>query len=191
MPRIHIVGASGSGVSTLGVEIARLLSAPYLDADAVYWLPTDPPFIAARTRDERLALLRERLLSDGDWVFCGSAIGWAEPIEQLYDLIVYLQLDHAIRMDRLRRREQARYGRRIEPGGDMAAASVAFFAWADAYDTAGHEQRSRFTHEQWFSACRAPILRLDSSEPIEALAKAVLFRLAELPNRVPTDPRPT
>lgn len=174
MPRIHIPGASGSGVSTLGVEVARLLSAPHLEADTVYWLPTDPPFVAARPRTERLALLRKQLLSDEDWVFSGSAIGWAEPIEPLYDLIVYLRLDPAIRIKRLRQREQARYGRRIAPGGDMAAASAAFFAWAAAYDTAGLEQRSRVTHEEWLSARKAPVLRLDSSEPVEALASAVL-----------------
>lgn len=191
MPRIHIVGASGSGVSTLGAEIARLLAAPHLDADAVYWLPTDPPFVEARPRDERLALLRENLLSDEDWVFSGSAIGWAEPIEQLYDLIVYLQLDPAIRMDRLRQREQARYGRRIEPGGDMAAASAAFFAWAAAYDTAGQEHRSRFGHEQWLAVRKAPVLRLDSSVPIEALANAVLSYVAELRCYVHVDQKPT
>ena len=69
---------------------------------------------------------------DGQWVFSGSAPGWATRLEPFYDLVVFLRLDPAVRMERLRRREAARYGRRIEPGGDMAAASADFLKWAEA-----------------------------------------------------------
>ncbi|MBG0809200.1 hypothetical protein IY145_07405 [Methylosinus sp. H3A] len=172
-----MIGASGSGVSTLGAVVADLLAAPHLDADTVYWRPTDPPFVEARPRAERLALLCELLPAAGCWVFSGSAIDWAAALESSYDLIVYLRLDPAIRMDRLRRREQARYGRRIEPGGDMAATNAAFLAWAAAYDTAGAEQRSRVAHEEWLAARATPILRLDSSEPVDVLASAVLSKV--------------
>lgn len=173
MPRIHIFGASGSGTTTLGAEMARLLDVPHLDTDAVFWLPTDPPFTAPRPLPDRLALLQERLPPTGDWVLSGSAISWATPLEPLYDLIVYLHLDPATRMDRLRRRERARYGQRIELGGDMAATSAAFLAWAAAYDTAGPEQRSRAAHEAWLAVQVAPVLRLDSLAPAEVLARAV------------------
>ncbi len=104
----------------------------------------------------------------------GSAIGWAKPLEPLYDLIVYLRLDPALRMERLRRREQARYGERIAPGGDLAASSAEFLRWAAAYDTAGPEQRSRTAHERWLASQAAPVLRLDSSEPVARLVAAVL-----------------
>ena len=174
MLRIHILGASGSGTTTLGAAVAVLLSVPHMDMDAFYWLPTDPPFTKKRSIAERLALLRERLPSTGGWVLSGSAIGWAKPVEPLYDLIVYLRLDSTVRMDRLRRRERTRYGQRIEPGGDMAAANANFLAWAAAYDTAGPEQRSRMAHEEWLAAQAALVLRLDSSEPVEALARAVM-----------------
>jgi hypothetical protein len=119
------------------------------DADTFYWLPTDPPFRAPRPLAERLALLTEQLPPTGNWVLCGSAIGWAKPLEPLYDLIVYLRLDPALRMERLRRREDARYGGRVAPGGDMAASSAEFLRWAAAYDTAGQEQRSRVAHKRW------------------------------------------
>ena len=35
----------------------------------------------------------------GQWVLSGSALKWATPIEPFYDLIVFLQLDPALRMD--------------------------------------------------------------------------------------------
>lgn len=147
MSRIHILGASGSGTSTLGAALAIRLSVPHLDTDAFYWRPTDPPFTTPRPAAERLALLQQRLPRSGGWVLSGSAISWARPIEPLFDLIVFLHLAPALRMDRLRGRERTRYGARIAPGGDMAMASAAFLAWAAAYDTAGPEQRSRVAHE--------------------------------------------
>lgn len=174
MARIHILGASGSGTTTLGRAVADRLSVPHVDTDGVFWLPTDPPFTTRRPVEERLALLRARLPAAGGWVLSGSAINWAQPIEPLYDLIVYLRLDPAIRMARLRRRERARYGARIEPGGDMVEENAAFLAWAAAYDVAGPEQRSRVAHEAWLERQAAPILRLDSADPVEVLARAVV-----------------
>ena len=43
-PRIHITGASGFGVSTLGGALAARLGCAHLDTDDFYWLPTDPPY---------------------------------------------------------------------------------------------------------------------------------------------------
>jgi len=173
MPRIHVLGAAGSGSTTLGEAVARRLGLPHADADSIFWMPTDPPFTTRRPRRERLALLTHRLPTDGDWVFSGSAISWATVLEPAYDLIVFLTLDPAVRMARLRLRETARYGARIEAGGDMAAASATFFLWAEAYDAAGPIQRSRTAHEAWLTGQTAEVLRLDSTMAVEALVAAV------------------
>jgi adenylate kinase family enzyme len=177
MARIHILGASGSGTTTLGVALAARLGHPHVDADTLFWLPTDPPFTTKRPRDDRQAMLRRLLPVAGQWVFSGSAPEWATPIEPFYDLVVFLQLDPAVRMARLRRREAARYGKRIETGGDMATASADFLKWAEAYDTAGPEQRSLIGHEAWLASLRTPVLRLDSAVPLEDLIFAILSRL--------------
>jgi adenylate kinase family enzyme len=177
MPRIHVLGASGSGSTTLGEALARRLGIPHADADRFFWLPTDPPFTTRRPRGDRLAMLTRQLPADADWVFSGSAISWATVLEPAYDLIVFLRLDPAMRMRRLRRRETERYGARIEPGGDMADASATFLRWAAAYDTAGPAQRSLAAHETWLVGQTAPVSRLDSALPVEALVTAVLQRL--------------
>ncbi len=173
MARIHILGASGSGTTTLGAALARHLGIAHVDTDSLYWMPTDPPFTTPRPLPERQALLIDRLPDDADWILSGSALKWGEPVEPLYDLVVFLTLDPKVRMARILKREQERYGARIAPGGDMFAISQAFIAWAAAYDTAGPEQRSRRAHEAWLAADRWPILRLDSAEPVEALVTAV------------------
>ena len=113
----------------------------------------------------------------GQWVFSGSAPEWAKPIEPFYDLVVFLGLDPAVRMERLRRRQAARYGSRIEAGGDMANHNIEFLKWAEAYDTAGPEQRSLAGHVTWLATLKAPVLRLDSAAPLKDLVFAVLSRL--------------
>jgi hypothetical protein len=55
--RIHVVGASGSGTTTLGRALAKRLGCRHLDTDDVFWLPSDPPFRYVRDRGERQALL--------------------------------------------------------------------------------------------------------------------------------------
>jgi adenylate kinase family enzyme len=174
MPRIHVFGAAGSGSTTLGEALAQRFGVAHADADRFFWMPTDPPFTARRPRGERLALLTRRLPAEGDWVFSGSAISWATVLEPAYDLIVFPRLDPAVRMARLRRREAARYGARIAPGGDMAVASATFFRWAEAYDTAGPMQRSLAAHEVWLSGQTAEVSRLDSAAGVEALVEAVV-----------------
>jgi hypothetical protein len=174
MPRIHILGASGSGTSTLGAALARRLGVPHADSDSLYWLPTNPPYTTPRPADDRQTLLLRMLPVDGHWVFSGAATKWAAPLESHYDLVVFLRLDPAVRMVRLRRREAARYGARILPGGDMAAINAAFIVWAEAYDTAGSLRSGLVTHEAWLMDQPAPVLRLDSLAPVEALVAAVL-----------------
>ncbi|HEY1710293.1 MAG TPA: hypothetical protein VGG10_18630 [Rhizomicrobium sp.] len=174
MPRIHILGASGSGTTTLAASVAQILGIAHFDSDFFYWLPTDPPFTEPRPVAERLALMQAEIPAEGSWVLSGSAIRWATPYEKLYDLIVYLRLDLTVRMARLRRREHERYGARIAPGGDMEEATAAFLDWAAAYDTAGPELRSRAAHEAWLADQAAKVLRLDSASPVAELTAAVL-----------------
>ena len=172
MARIHILGASGTGTTTLGKALADRLNCPHFDADRFYWLPTDPPFTMARPRAERLALLLGQIL---------------EPLM----LIVFLRLDPTLRMERLRRRESAQYGARIESGGDMAMASRQFLEWAAAYETAGLEQfRTLATHEQWLAKQLCPVQRLDAAMQLTDLLEAVLANLSEIGRSVRSFPNP-
>ena len=170
MARIHIVGASGSGTTTLGAALAARLDHPHIDSDTSFW--------KTKHSEIRSFVVAELLPVSGQWVFSGSAVGWAGPIEPFYDLIVFLKLDPSVRMDRIRRREVARYGARVRPGGDMAETSAAFLDWAAAYDTAGLEQRSLLKHEEWLATQTALVLRLDSAMPVEGLTVAVLENIS-------------
>jgi hypothetical protein len=150
----------------------------HADSDTFFWLPTDPPYTTPRPAEERQALLASRLPARGRWVFSG-ATKWAASLEVHYDLVVFLRLDPAIRMQRLRHREALRWGSRILPGGDMVATNAAFIAWAEAYDTAGSLRRGLVTHEAWLADQPAPVLRLDSIAPVDELVASVLDWLGE------------
>ncbi len=181
MARIHILGASGSGTSTLGLALAQRLSVAHADSDSFYWLPTNPPYTTPRSAEDRQSLLKQRLPISGHWVFSGAATKWAAALEPFYDLVVFLHLDPVIRMARLRQREAARWGSRIQPGGDMASINASFITWATAYDTAGSLRRGLVTHEAWLADQPAPVLRLNSRAPVNELVAAVLDRLRARP----------
>jgi adenylate kinase family enzyme len=171
---VHVTGASGSGTTSLGAALAQKLGVLHLDSDDFFWLPTDPPFTTPRARNERATLLAGQALPERSWILSGSALGWATLVEPLFDLIVFLRVEPALRMERLRQRELARYGARIQPGGDMVAKSREFMEWAASYDNAGPEIRSLVGHNQWLTTQTCPALWLDSSRAISNLVDEVL-----------------
>jgi len=182
-PRIHITGASGCGVSTLGAALAVRLGATHLDTDDFYWLPTDPPYRQSRAIAERLRLVRQAFdAADGGWVLSGSLDGWGDPLIPRFERVVFLDAPTAVRLSRLAARERERYGAAIEPGGPLADQHRDFMAFAAAYDdgrfTGALQGRHRARHEAWLVALPCPVQRLDATEPTESLVAAVLSRRA-------------
>jgi adenylate kinase family enzyme len=165
--RIHILGASGSGTTTLASAIAGKHGHRCLDTDDFFWVPTTPPYRENRPRDERLALLRQALLGAGPWVLAGSLCGWGDPLIPEFDLVVFLVVPNPVRLARLRARELARYGREaIAAGGALHQAHNEFLDWASRYDTGGLEMRSRAMHEAWLAALPGAALRLEGDRPV-------------------------
>jgi adenylate kinase family enzyme len=114
--RIHIVSASGSGTTTLGVALAREIDGAHFDTDDFFWLPTDPPFTTKRPVEQRLSLLEAELTRDS-WVLSGSLMGWGDVLVPRFDLVVFLYVPPDVRLERIMERERRRYGADIDPGG--------------------------------------------------------------------------
>jgi adenylate kinase family enzyme len=177
MPRIHILGPSGSGTTTLASALAARLRCPAYETDDFYWLPTEPPFQTKRPVATRLELLDAALGETEHWVLAGSLCGWGDPLIPRFEFVVLLELDPAIRLRRLQERELNRYGaRRISTGGDLHAKYEAFLDWAARYDEGGMDVRSRLLHETWMAALppRIRVLRLDSQQSVDELLSTVL-----------------
>ena len=131
-------------------------------------------------------MLHAALVRSRSWVVSGALTSWGNPLVPLLDLVVFLSLDPALRMARLRAREAERWGARIQAGGDMAMGHRAFMAWAEAYDTAGLEQRSRALHDAWLADLPCPVLRLDSAAPVPTLTEAALAQVAKARDYMPS-----
>jgi len=108
--RILITGASGSGTTTLGQALAAKLRWAFIDVDDYFWLPTKPPYQLRRDPSSRLDMILQELNRHDNAVASGTVMAWGVELENSFDLIVFLYLDTAIRIGRLRQRELEKLG---------------------------------------------------------------------------------
>ena len=166
---IHILGASGSGTTTLARALANSMGYEHYDSDNFFWLPTTPPFQKKRELPERQRLLLEALQSCRAWTLSGSLCGWGDFTIPMFDLVVFLYLPKEIRLERLIKRETERYGPDIRlPKHPRHEAHKVFLQWAAAYDEGGLDMRSKSTHEKWLSSLPCPLLRIEGEISVES-----------------------
>ncbi len=145
MNKIHIIGASGSGTSTLGKALAEVLPHNSLDTDDYYWISK---FTEQRPVPERIEMLKMDLSHSEQWILSGATVGWGNCFASYFDLVIFLWIPPEIRLERLQKREIERYGEEVLPGGEKYEQSQTFLKWATLYDHAGLEVRSKALHEQ-------------------------------------------
>lgn len=93
MKRIHIIGATGSGKTTLGRKIGTHLDIPFYELDIIGY---EGGFGAARPLDVRLADLK-RIAAQTAWVTEGGYILWIDELLRIADTIVWLDLPWRVR----------------------------------------------------------------------------------------------
>jgi adenylate kinase family enzyme len=177
--RIHVVGASDSGATTLGRALADALALPHHDTDDYFWLPTTPPYREQRLTADRLRLMREMFLPRADWVLSGGITGWGEELLSYFDLVVFLKTPRELRLQRLHAREAEHFGADVvAPGGWRHEETESFIEWASHYEDGTREGRSLAKHETWLATLPCPVLRLDGSRPVSYLVAEVCRALA-------------
>lgn len=162
--RILVTGASGTGTSTLGRLLAIRLASQHFDTDDFYWHPTDPPFRRPRPPAERLALMEAMFLPRRDWVLSGAPMRWEGRLRERVTAVIFLRLDPAERMERLRRREWLRYGADAD-----CPETAEFLAWAESYDDPFFTGRSLAGHLAWLETFACPVTTLDAALPPDRL----------------------
>lgn len=172
--KIHIFGASGSGTTTLGMHLAKELGALHFDSDNYYWKKTDPPFTQKNSVLDRQRMMLLDMEGQSNWVLSGSMDSWSEPFVPLFDLAVFLRLPREVRMNRIRARENLRFGARILPGGDMHQAHLDFLVWAEQYEEGVQTGRSLRRHEEWIKMLPCAVLRIEDDLSIEGAVQKVL-----------------
>ncbi len=180
--RIHLMGASGSGVTTLGRALANRLALPHHDSDDYFWLPTVPPYQTTRPIPDRLHLMREMFLPRLDWVLSGSVAGWGDELVPYFDLVVFVVTSRELRLERLRAREAAHFGTdAVAPGGWRHDETEAFVEWASHYEAGDREGRNLAKHEAWLAGLPCPVARVDGARPVAELVDQLCSDERRLP----------
>ena len=175
--RLHICGASGAGVSTLGRALAERLDAAWFDTDDFYWVWDGEPYTTKRSIPDRLTLLGRVLDGAPRWVLSGSLDGWGDPLIRRFEAVVFVSTPTPVRLDRLRARELARFGEAVEEGGSRRLAHLEFLEWAARYDDGTDGGRSRPRHEAWLARLPCPVLRVDGRRATSELVERIIGAL--------------
>ena len=177
--RIHVIGASGAGVTSLGRALADSLALPHHDTDDYFWRPTTPPYREKREVADRLRLMREVFLDRADWVLSGSVEGWGDSIIPLLDLVVFISAPTKVRLQRLRDREARHFGAdAVAPGGWRHEETEEFIEWASHYDDGSREGKNLARHQAWLALLPCRTIHLDGTRPTHDLANDVIAAIA-------------
>lgn len=177
--KIHIFGASGSGVTTLGNALSNQTGIPYFDTDAYYWIPTNPPYSSRRNPTERNKLLTNDLNHSADWIIGGSLLNWGEQWLSAFDLAVFLWVSPDLRLERLRKREFQRYGNLIFTDKDRKQQHEEFIDWASGYDSNLAHGRTLQAHENWMRELTCPLIDIRGDYSVAERLAIVLRQMEQ------------
>jgi hypothetical protein len=122
--------------------------------------------------------MREMFLDRPDWILSGSLDGWGAPIVPLFDLVIFVYVPTATRLERLRAREARRLGAAADSDA-MSPAMEEFIDWASHYDDGTRQGRNLARHQAWLEALQCRVIRLDGTRPIPDLVGEVLASMRE------------
>ena len=173
--RVHITGASGAGVTSLGRALADALSISHHDTDDYFWRPTNPPYLEIREVADRVRLMKEMFLDRSDWVLSGSLDGWGDPIIPSLDSVVFLYVPTAD--------SSASVCARARRGGSAPMLLLPAARGISRRKNSSSGRRTTMTAlvraaisrgmRRGSRRCRVVVLRLDGCRPLEDLVKEV------------------
>lgn len=176
--KIHIFGASGSGVTTTGKILAEKLQLTYFDSDDYFWETSETPFTVKRSETDRNSKIKKDLNDLEDWILGGSIFQWGENVFPDFDLVVYLWIPSEIRMERLKRREFERYGNVIYTDPGRIKQFENFIEWAADYDrNTGIAARNFQAHQNWIKTVNSPVLDISGDLTIDQRIKLILEKI--------------
>lgn len=78
--KIHILGAAGSGTSTLGDSLSKVLPHKHLDTDHYFWISQ---FTEQRQVIERKKMLNKDLSLYEKWILSDAVCGWGTTLNPI------------------------------------------------------------------------------------------------------------
>ncbi|MBD1387731.1 adenylate kinase [Mucilaginibacter rigui] len=178
--KIHVMGASCAGSTTLGRALAQHLNYTYFDTDEYFWLPSAVPYTIKRETADRIAMLKTDLLGKTDAIVGGSLVSWGNEWLTMFDLVVFLYTPHDIRMERLHTREVERYGDQIFTDPFRADQYKKFTDWAKGYDDNTTNGRNLAVHQLWLSKVNCPVLKIEGDTTVAERIDLIMDKLQSI-----------
>ena len=147
---IAIMGLNGCGKSTLAHALAKKTGYFEMDAED-YYFPgqrqsrrlalegcaggkAENPFSDPEPKDTVERAMIQDIRVHPRFVIAGVTMNWRTEICEKIDIAFVLQASKDVRMKRIQRREELRFGQRVLPGGDMFAQQEQFRQMAEKRD---------------------------------------------------------
>lgn len=172
--RIHILGAAGTGTTSVGKFIASKFNLKHIESDYYAWRQTDPPFSEYLDINESKALLEALFKNEPNFIISGSLARWGKTFGCQLDLVVFLTSPTRLRLKRLRQREKLLHGARIEKGGDMYLSHKIFLQYAKNYYKGDLSHRSYALHKHFLqNDIRCPVIKISTNQDMQIVQDKV------------------
>lgn len=173
MPKgIIVFGANGSGKTTVGRELARILHYRALDIEDYAFARSRTPYGEARSREECRALLLDDIQRYGPFVLSAVDGDFGEKITSMLACAVRLSAPPALRLERIKRRAYHQYGERVCRGGDLFEQEQKFYDFVAA--------RSFDRMERWEKTLPCPVVAVENAGPLEETMEKLLTQYQAL-----------
>ncbi len=168
---ILVCGLNGCGKSTLGRALAERLKLRFLDDEAFFFSGNtgSDPFAHPRTHEEVARLLTEAVGTGEGFVYAAVKGDRGEAVRSRLTAVVLLEVPRALRLSRVRRRSEARFGSRALPGGDLYEREQAFFERVSA--------RSPEDVRTWAYSLGCPVIEADGALEVAGNVERIVGQL--------------
>ena len=160
-----ILGLNGCGKSTVGRIVAEKLGLFLMDAED-YYFPVPGDFSNSRTQEEAHRLMEADAAAHDGFVLCCVRCNISDALLRQIRLAIILRAPADVRALRIVQREEARFGSRVLPGGDLYESQQRFRSFAAA--------RTEETVDQSLSRLCCPAVEIDASLSLESIANQII-----------------
>jgi len=179
--KIQLIGASGTGKSTLARYIAEKEQIKWIDTDHYLW--KDETFSEKHPIEQRLKMYEHDRNEFDQLVVSGSVFSWNPTSFTDRDLLVFLTLDDEQRFERLIKREIVRGGTTSLWLNEQGNQTNDFLEWCKTYYTAksSSDIGTFAEHKYQIAQSKSPVLKLDSNQSLEILYREIIKYLQRNP----------
>ncbi len=179
---IQITGASGSGKTFLGRELAKVLKCNFVDTDDILWVWQEDiqPYTIPISDEEAKDKLKKILANNTSTVASGLFYPWSEDLIPMFDLLIIVETDVKIRKKRIIDREFEMYRNRFKKGGDMYEQFNKYLDWALKYDISDDPLGSKKETDKWATRFTCDVLYIDGNKNIDEKIRDVLKKIQDL-----------